>query len=129
MEDDDVTHRRVGEPLADPVDQHALAHLERRDHRLARDAVRLDQQRLDAEREPERHGHDDDELDEPAVRRLLGAAHALSADAAPSASSPSAASSASAASPASTASVASEAAAASPASPASAAAEIGRAHV
>ena len=40
---------------------------ERRDHRLARDPVRLDEEGLDAEREPERDGHDDDELEERAA--------------------------------------------------------------
>ena len=63
------------EALADPVDEHALADLQRRDHRLARDAVRLDEERLDAEREPERDGDDQDELDQRARRRRrLGAA-------------------------------------------------------
>src|SRR4051812_270328 len=71
VEDDDVAALRIAEAVADPVHEHALADRERRDHRLARDAVRLDEERLDAERERERHGDDDDELDERAARRLL----------------------------------------------------------
>src|SRR4051812_12142104 len=71
VEDDDVADLRIAEAVADPVDEHALADRECRDHRLARDAVRLDEERLDAERERERHGDDDDELDERAARRLL----------------------------------------------------------
>ena len=48
VEDDDVADRRVGEVRADPVDEHTLADLQGRDHRLGRDAVRLDEERLDA---------------------------------------------------------------------------------
>ena len=56
---------------ADPVDEHALADLERRHHRLARDAERLDEERLDAEREAERDGDDRDQLDQRAAGALL----------------------------------------------------------
>ena len=63
MEDDDVADVRIAEAVADAVDEHALTDVERRDHRLGRDAVRLDQERLDAERETERHGDDEDELE------------------------------------------------------------------
>jgi hypothetical protein len=45
VEDDDVADLRVAEAVPDAVDEHALADLERRDHRLARDAVRLDERR------------------------------------------------------------------------------------
>jgi hypothetical protein len=51
VEDHDVADLRLAEVVADPVDQHALVDLERRDHRLARDPVRLDQEGLDAQRE------------------------------------------------------------------------------
>ena len=54
---------RVAEAVADAVDEHALADLERRHHRLARDPVRLDEERLDAERQAERDGDDDDQLE------------------------------------------------------------------
>ena len=37
----------IAEVRADAVDEHALADVERRHHRLARDAVRLDEERLD----------------------------------------------------------------------------------
>src|SRR4051794_40112826 len=82
VEDDDVADLRIAEAVADPVDEHALADRERGDHRLARDSVRLDQERLDVEREGERHGDDDDELDERAARRLLLGLHAWSSAAA-----------------------------------------------
>src|SRR4051794_38614088 len=71
VEDDDVADLRVAEAVADPVDEHALADRERRDHRLARNAVRLDEEGLDPERERERDADDDDELYERAARRLL----------------------------------------------------------
>src|SRR3954470_14337766 len=48
MEDDDVADLRIAEAMADAVDEHALADLERRHHGLARDPVRLDEERLDA---------------------------------------------------------------------------------
>src|SRR5512133_882032 len=38
MEDDHVADARIGEAVADAVDEHALADIERRHHRLARDA-------------------------------------------------------------------------------------------
>ena len=70
----DVGRRRSG---SDPVDEHALADLERRDHRLRRDAVRLDQERLDPEGETQRYGDDDDELDEGVPALSAGAPHDL----------------------------------------------------
>src|SRR4051812_4915533 len=90
VEHDDLADVRVVEAVAQPVDEHALADLERRDHRLARDPVRLDQEGLDAEGEADRDDDDDDELDERAARRplLLGPAgaeqaHCLSSSAVP----------------------------------------------
>ena len=63
----------IGEAVADPIDEHPLADLQRRDHRLAGDAVGLDQKRLDAEGEAQGNGDDDYELEErPAGRLLLG---------------------------------------------------------
>src|SRR4029079_19591437 len=41
VEDDDVADVRRPEALADPVHEHALALDQGRDHRLARDAIRL----------------------------------------------------------------------------------------
>ena len=64
MEDHDVADLRVPEAGADAVDEHALADLERRDHRLTRDAVRLDQERLDPERQAERDGDDQYQLEQ-----------------------------------------------------------------
>jgi hypothetical protein len=68
VEDHDVADLRLAEALADAVDQHALADRQRRHHRLARDLVRLDQERLDAKRKSERHHHDHDELHQRAAR-------------------------------------------------------------
>ena len=77
MEDDDVADLRVAEALADAVDEHALADLEGRDHRLARDPVRLDEEGLDPERQAERDRDDQDQLEERAARRLLLASSRL----------------------------------------------------
>src|SRR5919206_3533654 len=78
VEDDHLAHVGRAEAVADPVDQHPLADLERRNHRLAGDAIRLDQEGLDAERQAERDDDDDDELDQRAARRLLLLPHARS---------------------------------------------------
>ena len=67
LEDHDVAAVRVAEAEAHPVHEHALADLERRHHRLAGDAERLDEEGLDPEREPERDHDDDDQLDERVV--------------------------------------------------------------
>jgi len=53
------------------IDEHALADLECRHHRLARNAERLDEEGLDAERQPQRHRDDDDQLDQRVVLALL----------------------------------------------------------
>src|SRR3954447_10507972 len=71
VEDDDVADLRVAEAVAEAVDEHALADLERRDHRLARDPVGLDEERRDAEPQPEGDDDDDDELHQRSARRLL----------------------------------------------------------
>ena len=68
VEDDDVADVGIAEARADPVDEHALADLERRHHRLRRDPVGLDEEGLDAEREAERHDHDHDQLEQRAGR-------------------------------------------------------------
>src|SRR5918994_550712 len=62
-----VAQAWIAEARADAVDQHALADLERRHHRLRRDPVRLDEERLDAERQPEGDDDDQDELEERAA--------------------------------------------------------------
>jgi hypothetical protein len=67
VEDDDVAQLRLrAEPVADPVDEHAVADLERRLHRRARDPVRLDRVRLDRERERPRDRHEEDQLEQRA---------------------------------------------------------------
>ena len=71
LEHDDVAAVGVAEAEAHAVHEHALADLERRDHRLARDPERLDEERLDAEREAERDRHDRDELDQGSPGALL----------------------------------------------------------
>ena len=78
LEDDDVAAVGVAEAEAHAVHQHPLADLERRHHRLARDAERLDEEGLDAERKPQRHRDDGDELDQRVVLALplaLGHGH------------------------------------------------------
>src|SRR6476661_5203259 len=86
MEHDDLADVRVAEVVSDAVDEHALTDLQRRDHRLAGNLVRLDQEGLDGQRETEGDRDDDDELDDRAPRRLRGRAraHALSSLAAAS---------------------------------------------
>src|SRR4051794_7277394 len=70
LEHDDVAAVGVAEARRHPVDQDALADVERRLHRLARDPERLDEELLDAEGQPERDDDDDDELDERALALL-----------------------------------------------------------
>src|SRR4051812_40797351 len=77
LEDDDVAAARVTEVRPEAVHENALADLERRHHRRARDAERLDEELLDAEREPDRHADDHDELDGGARRALLALPLAL----------------------------------------------------
>src|SRR3954468_15473175 len=69
MEDDDVPDARIGEVVEEAVDQDPLADVQRRLHRLGGDLVRLDDEGLDPQREPESERDDDDELEE----RALGA--------------------------------------------------------
>ena len=57
------------EVVEEAVDQNPLADVERGLHRLRRDLVRLDDEGLNPERQPERERDDDDELEE----RALGA--------------------------------------------------------
>jgi hypothetical protein len=68
VEDDDVAHVRIAQPSRHAIDEHALPDLQSRHHRLARDAVRLDEKRLDPEREPKRHHDDQDQLEQRAGR-------------------------------------------------------------
>src|SRR5262249_30240067 len=64
VEDDDVTAVGTAEVVGEPAHEHALANVEGGLHRLARDAVRLDEERLDQERHADRHGDDHDQLDD-----------------------------------------------------------------
>src|SRR6266536_1333598 len=54
LEHDDVPPVRIAEVAAHPVDEHPLAHVESRLHRLARDPEGLDDEGLDPKRQPER---------------------------------------------------------------------------
>src|SRR5262249_5521713 len=63
VEDYDVADRRVLEVVEDAVDEHALADVERRLHRLRRDLVRLHDPALDPEREGDRQADDHDQPD------------------------------------------------------------------
>ncbi len=76
VEHRDLTDVRFAEVRADPVDQHALADRERRFHRAAGDAVGLDDERLDAERETECHRDDHDQLHDRVPRDAGDLAHA-----------------------------------------------------
>src|SRR5436309_1394416 len=71
LEDNDVAAMEAREVLGDAVDQDTLPDRECRLHRPARDAVRLDDEGLDPQREAERHRDDRDELDCRARRALL----------------------------------------------------------
>src|SRR5215213_1874902 len=73
VEDDDVADRRIAEAHADAVHEHALADVERRLHRAARDPIRLDEQQLDEEGDQQRRNDDRDDLDDR-VALLLDAA-------------------------------------------------------
>jgi hypothetical protein len=72
LEDDDVAAVRIAEVEADAIDEHALADIERRLHRLAGDAERLDQEGLDQQRKAESDGHDRDQLDQRVLGGFLG---------------------------------------------------------
>src|SRR6185436_18722668 len=62
----------VAEVHADAVDEHALTDGERWLHRSARDPVGLDDEGLDADREPERDGDYQRKLDDRAQCRFGG---------------------------------------------------------
>ena len=84
-EHDDVARRRVGEPVADLVDQHPVvvatdAAVQRGLHRAGRDHVDLGQERLDQEGQHQRH-HDEQ-------RQLLPERGATAAPGAPAATRP-----------------------------------------
>jgi hypothetical protein len=71
LEDHHVAALGVAEVLADAVDEDALTDLERRHHRLARNPERLDEEGLDAERNPKRDRNDHDQLDQRAAGALV----------------------------------------------------------
>ena len=60
----------VGEVVEEAVDEDPLADVERRLHRLRGDLVGLDQPGLNRQRQPQRQGDDDDQLDKPAASAL-----------------------------------------------------------
>ena len=69
MEDDDVADLGVAEVVDHPVDEHALADVERGLHRRRGDLVRLDDEGLDQQRQADRQGDDHDQLEERAAPR------------------------------------------------------------
>ncbi len=77
----DLADVRFAEVHADAVDQHALADRQGRLHRATGNPVWLDDERLDAERQPERDGDDHDQLDDRADRRFLALLDGLRAGA------------------------------------------------
>src|SRR4051794_40970753 len=77
MEHGDVADVRRAEARPDPVHEDTLADLQRGDHRLRWDAVRLHQERLDPECETQRYGDDDDKLYEGVPALSAGAPHDL----------------------------------------------------
>ena len=64
VEDHDVPDLGVAEVVADPVDEHPLADVQRRLHRAGGDLVGLDDEGLDQERQANRQRDDHDQLDE-----------------------------------------------------------------
>lgn len=60
LEDDHVTDLRIAEAVADTIDDHSLADLERRQHRPGGDLVGLRDRGLDPERQPDRERHEQD---------------------------------------------------------------------
>src|SRR4051812_41335451 len=64
VEDDHITPAGVADLVVDSAHEDALANVERRLHRLARDPVRLDEESLDGERQTERHRHDQDQFEQ-----------------------------------------------------------------
>ena len=65
MEHDDIAQRRM---RVEPVDEDPLADVQGRDHRGTRNAVGLDDERLDQERQADRDHDREDELDDAADR-------------------------------------------------------------
>ena len=59
------------EAVAEAVDEHPLADVERRLHRPARDPVGLHEQPLDRQRDGQRHDHDDDQLGDLTAGEVL----------------------------------------------------------
>ena len=75
MEDDDLPDVRAAEVVPETVNEDALTQADRRQHRAARDPVRLDDERLDRQRQSERRGDDQNQLHDGADRRLPVPAH------------------------------------------------------
>src|SRR3954468_12972223 len=71
LEHHHVAAARVAKMRSEAVDEHALTDLQGRHHGRARDPERLDEERLDPDREAERHDDDDHELDRRVGRALL----------------------------------------------------------
>ena len=80
LEHDDVAAVHRVQLVRELVDEHAVVRLQRRDHRLRRDVERLEQERLDQQRDGERGADQDHPLDRPAsVPRFACAAARSSA--------------------------------------------------
>ena len=69
MEDDYVVDMRIAEVVEDAVDEHPLADLQGGLHRPGGNLIRLDHEGLDQERQADRQGDDDNQLDERTPRR------------------------------------------------------------
>src|SRR3954454_4635058 len=67
MEDDDVSDLRVLEVIEKSVDEDPLVDVEGGLHRSRRDLVRLDDEGLDPQSQPQSKRDDDDELEERAL--------------------------------------------------------------
>ena len=71
MEDEHVPALGIREPAEEAGSQDAIADVHRRAHRPRGDAVRLDDVALDHPGQPERHHHDDEQLEQGGNDRLL----------------------------------------------------------
>src|SRR5205085_7416219 len=69
MEDDDVANLGAGEVVDEAIDKYPLTDVEGRLHRAGGDLVRLDQEGLDPERQPQGQGDDHHQLDETSASR------------------------------------------------------------
>jgi hypothetical protein len=67
MKNDDVAPARILDSIVHAIYENSLAYVQSWLHGCARDAVGLDQERLDEQGEPERRSHDQDEFEQGSV--------------------------------------------------------------